>query len=211
MDSFPQPPDDPLPLAQLWLDEAAASGRRNPWAMSLATVSQATGQPSNRFVLLKGLDIDSGFAIFYTNYESRKALELEAVARSAAALYWPEAGRQLRLEGRVCRSPAAESDAYFATRPRESQLNAWASEQSQPLPADGLWPALDRHVDEFDGRPSVPRPHHWGGYRLWLEGIEFWIEGSARFHERLRYERRLCDSADGGIGGEDWRHIRLQP
>ena len=125
------PPDDPLPVAMHWLAEATARGRRNPNAMSLATVD-ANGRPSARMVLLKELS-PAGYGVFYTNYGSRKACELDATRRAAAVLHWDEFGRQLRFEGEIVRSPAAESDAYFASRAWRSQVNAWSSEQSRPI------------------------------------------------------------------------------
>ena len=125
-------PEDPLPLAARWLEDAKASVPKNPWAMALATVS-AEGRPTLRYVLLKALSTAEGYAVFFTNYGSRKAADLDSSGRAAGALYWPDAGRQLRLEGRAERSPEAESDAYFASRGRVSQLNAWASEQSRTI------------------------------------------------------------------------------
>ena len=125
------PPDDPLPVAMRWLAEATAHARRNPNAMALATVD-AAGRPSARMVLLKEL-APAGYAVFYTNYGSRKAAELDATRRAAAVLYWDDLGRQLRFEGAIVRSPIAESDAYFASRAWRSQVNAWSSEQSRPI------------------------------------------------------------------------------
>lgn len=203
MERLPRPaPAEPLPFAEQWLAEAAARDTKNPWAMALATAS-AEGRPSVRFVLLKSLSMTGGFIVFYTNYGSRKAIELDANAAAAGAIYWPEAGRQLRFEGRIERSPAAESDAYFATRPRLSQLNAWASEQSRPIAApEEMSERLAARADEFAGTAGVPRPPGWGGYRLHLEAVEFWLEGTDRFHERLRYE--------AGPGG-GWLSTWLQP
>ena len=184
-----QRPEDPLPLAARWLADAAARVPKNPWAMALATVS-AEGRPTLRYVLLKSLSTADGYVVFYTNYGSRKAGELDVSGRAAAALYWPDAGRQLRLEGRAERSPEAESDAYFATRTRMSQLNAWASEQSRAIESpDAMRARLKARDAEFAGRDSIPRPRYWGGYRLHLDAIEFWVEGADRFHERLRYDR----------------------
>lgn len=190
MVTLPRPaPAEPLSLAEQWLLEAEAAVTRNPWAMALATVS-AEGRPSVRFVLLKALSKADGFIVFYTNYGSRKATELDASGTGAGALYWPNTGRQLRFEGRIERSPAAESDAYFATRPRLSQLNAWASEQSRPIEApERMAERLAERSDEFGPAATIPRPPGWGGYRLFIDAIEFWIEGADRFHERLRYER----------------------
>jgi pyridoxamine 5'-phosphate oxidase len=203
METLPRPaPRDPLPFARRWLDEAASGAPKNPWAMALGTVS-AEGRPSVRYVLLKALSESEGFIVFYTNYASRKARELEATGHAAAVLYWPETGRQLRFEGRISRSPAAESDAYFASRPRASQLNAWASEQSRPLGSpDAMAGQLEAAAGRFPDGATIPRPGGWGGYRLLIEAVEFWVEGQDRFHERLRYER--------GARG-DWSKTWLQP
>lgn len=202
MQSLPVPaPADPLPLATSWLDEASMRVPVNPWAMALATVG-ASGRPSVRYVLLKSLSIEDACAVFYTNYGSRKAAELDAGGHAAGVLYWPDAGRQLRLEGQVERSPAAESDAYFASRARLSQLNAWASDQSRPIPSPNeMANRLAARTQEFAAQATIPRPAGWGGYRIVLDAIEFWIEGADRFHERLRYER----------GASAWSAVWLQP
>lgn len=207
----------PFPLVRQWLEDAAARCGRNPNAMSLATVGDG-GRPSVRMVLLKDLSVEQGYVVFYTNYRSRKGRELEGRKRAAAALYWAELGRQIRLEGQVVRSPDAESDAYFATRPFRSQLNAWISEQSEPL-ADGddLERRADAKATELGVRPSggtaprtVPRPPFWGGYRLWCDRVELWTEGAGRFHERIEYTRDLEHGASGLETGP-WRRRRLQP
>lgn len=212
------PPVDPLPTALEWLSAAYALPRGNTNALALATVDRA-GKPSVRMVLLKEL-APPGYAVFYTNYGSRKAGELDATGRAAGVCYWPELGRQIRFEGAVLRSPAAESDAYFATRHWRSQLNAWSSEQSRPL---AEFAELERRAAEraaelgFDPAqgPSagarVPRPPHWGGYRLWLDALELWIEGTSRFHERVRYERRLTPLGAAGFDVGKWSWQRLQP
>lgn len=203
METLPNPPpDDPLLFARQWLADAADTVDTNPWAMALASMAP-DGQPSVRYVLLKDLSAAEGFIVFYTNYDSRKAGELESCGRGAGALYWPDAGRQLRFEGRVERSPAAESDCYFATRARASQLNAWASEQSRPIASpDAMSARLEARDAEFAGDSAVPRPPHWGGYRLFVAAVEFWVSGPDRFHERLRYQR-----LDGGAWTKTW----LQP
>src|SRR5213078_1832407 len=179
MTSLPTPaPEDPLPVVASWLAEISASGRcKNPNAMALATCGR-TDAPSVRMVLVKGI-APAGYAVFYTNYESRKGTELEQNPRAAAVLYWEPLGRQVRFEGPVVRSPAAESDAYFATRPTLSQVNAWSSAQSRPL-ADSA--QLQRAAEEAarklgverDGSAArpLPRPAYWGGYRLWFEAVE---------------------------------------
>jgi pyridoxamine 5'-phosphate oxidase len=196
--------------ATQWLGEAEALRTRNPNAMALASVA-AGGQPSVRMVLLKDL-MPAGCAVFYTNYGSRKAGELLSTGRAAAVLYWNELGRQVRFEGPVVRSPDAESDAYFATRPLASQVNAWSSEQSRPL-AD---PAAleERAAALFGGRQagqSLPRPGFWGGFRLWLDAMELWVEGRDRFHERVRYERALQARDAHTFHPGSWTWQRLQP
>ena len=203
-------PEDPVRTASQWLGEAEALGRRNANAMALASVD-ASGRPSARMVLLKEL-APLGYAVFYTNYGSRKAAELLSTRRAAAVLYWHELGRQVRFEGPVVRSPETESDAYFATRARASQINAWSSEQSRPLPEPA---ALEERAANIAGThaasEALPRPDFWGGFRLWLEAIELWVEGRDRFHERIRYERRL-DARDAyTFETGRWSSQRLQP
>lgn len=190
---------DPLALVRRWFAEAQAAGIRQPDAMTLATATP-DGRPSARVVLLKGVD-ERGLA-FFTNYESRKARELDANPHAALVLLWGELQRQVRVAGTVARLDAEESDAYFATRPRGSQLGAWASEQSRPLPdralLDERWAALDaRYGDE-----PVPRPPHWGGYRVAPEEVEVWQGRANRLHDRFAYVR----TPDGG-----WTRTRLQP
>lgn len=201
-------PSDPLALVAQWLDESMRLGLRNPTALALSTVG-ASGRPSVRFVLLKHLAVEHGYLVFYTNYGSRKARELDGSGHAAAAMYWEGSGRQLRFEGAVEHSPGPESDVYFGSRPRGSQLNAWASEQSRPLadPAE-----LDRRLERVATQypDPVPRPPFWGGYRLWLDSIELWSEGRDRFHQRVRYEREL-GAGPGGFEPGPWRHARLQP
>jgi len=219
MTSLPTPaPADPLPIVSGWLAEATASRRlKNPNALALATCTQA-GAPSVRMVLLKEI-APAGYAVFYSNYQSRKGTELEHNPRAAAMIYWEPLGRQVRFEGPVVKSPAAESDAYFATRPALSQLNAWSSAQSRPLesPAE-LDRAAARAARELGITPDgssasrpVPRPAHWGGYRLWFDTLELWAEGTNRFHERLLYRRSLdrADMFSYRVGA--WSVQRLQP
>lgn len=213
MSSLPHPlPADPLPLVASWLDEAVArTSLKNPHAMALSTAGEA-GRPSVRMVLLKQLSAADGYVVFYTNYASRKAREIEANDRAAAVMYWEQLGHQLRFEGRVRRSPALESDDYYATRPRGSQINAWASRQSAAL---GSLAELERRIDarnaEFAGSSTVARPEFWGGYRLWLEAVELWLEGGDRYHERVRYERDLTGARDSRFACGKWQHTRLQP
>jgi len=164
----------------------------------LAT-TDAEGQPSARLVLLRGID-QRGF-VFFTNYNSRKGRELDANPRAALCIHWPTLDEQIRVEGSVTRVTAAESDAYFAGRPRGSQLGAWASEQSEVLPSREMLEQRYREIERrFEGR-TVDRPAFWGGYRIAPHRIEFWYGRPDRLHDRVRYVR------DGGV----WRIDRLYP
>jgi pyridoxamine 5'-phosphate oxidase len=178
--------DDPIERFQEWFREAEQAGVEVPEAMTLATAS-VDGVPSARMVLLKGAD-DEGF-VFYSGYVSRKAGELEQNPRAALVFYWRPLGKQVRVEGAVERVSEGESAAYFATRPRGSQLAAWASQQSQPLESreelERRYAELER---EYDGR-EVPRPPHWGGFRLQPDAIEFWEHRENRLHDRFRCTR----------------------
>ena len=178
---------DPFVQFQRWLDDVQAANVIDWQVMSLATATR-DGRPSVRVVYLRGWD-ERGF-LFYTNYDSRKGRELADNPQAAAVLYWKELERQVRIEGTVVRASDAESDAYFAGRPRESCLGAWVSLQSQPL-ADRE--TLERRTAEFDAKFAsgpIPRPPNWGGYRLMAESVEFWQGGVARLHDRLIYQRQ---------------------
>ena len=195
---FDHPPADPVPLVRRWLVEAEGSGLPNPNAMTVATVD-SSGQPSARILLLRGFD-DRG-AVFFTNRRSRKGRDLAGNGLVALLLHWDPLDRQIRIEGRVAPVEDAESDAYFAGRPRESQLNAWASEQSEPVASRAVLLARQQEArDRFEGRP-VPRPPHWGGYRVALHRIELWQGDRFRLHDRIVYAR-----VDSG-----WQVARLCP
>jgi len=190
----------PWALFTSWYADAEALQLTDAAAMTLGTVG-ADGTPSARVVLLRGFD-ERGF-VFYTNYQSRKSEELSANARAALVLYWPEIKRQVRIEGTTSRVTAAESDAYFQSRPRGHRLSALISPQSEVI-ADRRFleekmEALER---QYAGRDDIPRPPHWGGYRVEPTMIEFWQSRDNRLHDRLRY-RRL---PDGG-----WTCERLAP
>ncbi len=191
---------DPLRRFQELFAQAQARETHDATAMSLATVD-AQGRPSVRMVLLKQAD-ERGFT-FFTNYESRKARELEAHPWAALCLHWPTLAVQVRVAGPVERVSGEESDAYFATRPRQSQLGAWASQQSAPLPARAwLVARFLKEAARFAGR-DVPRPPQWGGYRVVPTQMEFWYNQDYRLHDRLLYTREGAS--------EPWHEQRLFP
>lgn len=179
--------DNPHSLFETWFAEARAAEPNDPEAMAVATVGP-DGQPSVRMVLLKGHD-ERGF-VFYTNFESRKAEELAATPRTALLFHWKSLRRQVRIEGPVERVADAEGDAYFATRSRDSQLGAWASDQSRPLDSRSAFEArYDAVRERFEGQ-DVPRPPHWSGFRVVPERIEFWQDRAHRLHERHVFVKR---------------------
>ena len=190
---------DPIRQFAVWLDAAIAADHPEPTAMTVATATP-DGAPSARMTLLKGLDA-RGF-VFYTNYESRKGQELAANPRAALIFFWVLLERQVRIEGRVERTAPEESDAYFHSRPLGSQIGAAASPQSQPVPDRAT---LERRFAALEAEYAggeVPRPAHWGGYRVIPETIEFWQGRPSRLHDRLRYTRQP---------GSAWRMERLAP
>jgi pyridoxamine 5'-phosphate oxidase len=191
---------DPDPIVQFheWFEKVVEADLHEPNAMTLATAS-GDGKPSARVVLLKGYD-ERGF-VFYTNYEGRKASELEANPLCALLFYWGELERQVRIEGRASRISNEESDAYFTSRPRGSRLGAWASEQSRSVEDRNILEERVKALEaEYEGR-EIPRPPFWGGYRVEPEVIEFWQGRENRLHDRLVYRR---------TGGR-WKMERLQP
>lgn len=190
---------NPLKLFRRWFDEAIASGSRLPDATTLATATKE-GKPSARMVLLKQAD-EQGF-VFYTNYNSRKARELDENPYAALVCYWVQLDRQIRVDGSVERVSAHESDEYFRTRPRESQLGAIASPQSEVIKSREFLEQRFRDFDAMYRDRTVARPAHWGGYRLKPEMIEFWQNRPGRLHDRIVYQRR----PDGS-----WTIQRLAP
>ena len=190
---------DPLKLFCRWLEEARQRGLVLPNAVNLATVD-AEGRPRARMVLFKGLE--AGGFVFYTNYHSDKARELAARADAALTFWWEPPGRQVRVEGTVHRLDEETSDAYFKARPRDSQIGAYASRQSEEVADHHQLERQYREIEQrFEGR-EIPRPEFWGGYALSPNLIEFWQNASGRMHDRIRYQR----TAEG-----DWRQDRLSP
>jgi pyridoxamine 5'-phosphate oxidase len=187
------------PITEFLSARARAESHKVDTAPVTLATADASGQPSARIVLLRGVD-PRGFA-FFTNYNSRKGRELEANPRAALCVHWPSLDEQIRIEGRVEQLHPSESDAYFDGRPRGSQLGAWASEQSQPLPSRETLEERYREIERrFDGQP-VTRPPHWGGFRIVPHRVEFWYGRPDRLHDRVIYAR----------DGEGWRIERLYP
>jgi pyridoxamine 5'-phosphate oxidase len=215
---LPEPlPAEPFTLFKEWFD--LAWHRRlqpNANSMILATVDDQGG-PAARVVLCKQLVPQPGYLAFFTNYHSHKGLQLRAHPRAAAVFHWDVMQRQVRVVGPIVKSPAQESDEYFALRPLASRIGAWASRQSEPLTSRAQ---LTRQVDEtlqrFDlaadaTQGVVPRPPHWGGYRLWPESVELWVEGPGRVHDRAVWTRKLQpQDATTFLCGE-WSATRLNP
>ncbi|MEZ6241962.1 MAG: pyridoxamine 5'-phosphate oxidase [Phycisphaerales bacterium] len=218
---LPEPlPSEPMTTLDAWLDEAWS--RRdvpNPNAMTLASVD-AEGRPAARIVLCKSVEPERGSLVFYTNYRGRKGRELEANPHVACVLHWDHLQRQVRVEGVVTKTSAAESDAYFRTRSWESRLGAWASDQSEPIASrEALLEKVAEKAIELgvdlgaivDGREvEIPRPPHWGGYRVWADRVELWVGACGRVHDRARWTRELTRDGNAYKGGA-WSVTRLQP
>jgi pyridoxamine 5'-phosphate oxidase len=203
-------PPDPFPLFARWFDLAAKSGQQpNPNAMVLAT-ADAAGSPSARIVLCKHLIVDPGYIVFFTNYQSHKGIELETRPRAAVVFHWDALHRQVRMEGAVVKSTTAESDAYFNSRPLANRIGAWASDQSKPLESRA---ALADRVAATSHKmgSDVPRPLHWGGFRLWPDNMELWIEGPGRVHDRARWNRVLRERDEHSFAPSAWNSTRLYP
>jgi pyridoxamine 5'-phosphate oxidase len=222
---LPDPlPAEPLAVVARWLEEAwAARAQPNANSMVLAT-SRPDGRPAARVVLCKDIQPRPGFVVFYTNYHSSKGRELKENPRAAAVMHWDALHRQVRIEGFVTEAPAADSDAYFATRPWQSRIGAWASAQSEPIGSrsallDAVAAAARRFAAPVPGSPgagdalklTIPRPPHWGGYRLWADVVELWVQGEARIHDRARWTRTLKAGGDGSFSPGAWAATRLQP
>lgn len=217
---LPQPlPTDPFPLFVAWFNDAAASKLQpNPNAFSLATIDP-DGRPSVRIVLCKGIDPRAGSIEFFTNYTGRKGVALDANPRAAACFHWDAADRQVRIEGPVVRCSAARSDEYFASRPWESRIGAWASDQSRPIASRAQMESrIQAAIRRFgldpahppDAAVSIPRPPHWGGFQIHAERVELWVCGSGRVHDRAAWMRSLTPRPPAFALGS-WSATRLQP
>jgi pyridoxamine 5'-phosphate oxidase len=217
--SLPDPlPGDPMPLLRSWLDRACREKvQPNPNAFSLATIDP-DGRPSVRVVLCKNLDASAGTIEFYTNYDGRKGRALAVHPEAAACFFWDPLDLQARVEGPAQPLTAAENDAYFASRPWASRIGAWASDQSRPIPSRAeLLAKVEAAMRRFGldpGRPPtdnatvvIPRPPHWGGYRLIARRVELWVSGVGRLHDRAEWHRELPP----GGPPSPWSPTRLQP
>ena len=218
-------PGDPMHWADAWIKEAYDGGvRKNPNSMTLVTA--AGGMPAARIVLCKEFVPDPGYLVFYTNYESRKAREIEENPNVAVVFHWDAQGRQIRIEGIAVKSPEAESDAYFASRDWGSQLGAWGSDQSRELESrEALIEQIQERAAKLgielgadtstlaDGQsaPSIQRPPHWGGYRIWANHVELWKEGASRVHDRAVWKRDIVRASDTDFSVSPWQGGRVQP
>lgn len=221
-EALPDPlPADPLPTFARWFREAHEKKvQANPNAMTVAT-ADAQGNVQARILLCKGLDERDGFVVFYTNYDSRKGDAIAQNPRGAIVFHWDALDRQVRLEGPIVRSPSEESDAYYASRPWESRVGAWASLQSRPVASREQLIANVRTAMARLGLPpegpgpgvkvEIPRPPNWGGYRLFARRVELWVAGTGRIHDRGVWERDLEPRGAHAFAGGPWRALRLQP
>lgn len=234
---LPEPlPTEPLSLFRGWFDEAhARKVQPNPNAMSLATIDE-DGSPAVRMVLCKDMKLSgvpnhgAEYLVFFTNYMGRKGRSLFANPRAAVCFHWDALDRQVRIEGPVTQSPVTEGDAYFASRPLVSRVSAWASDQSRPVGsrqalvdklsavAGGFGVDLDKDGDlrgTSGAGGNVPRPPHWGGFRLWARRVELWVGGVGRLHDRAEWTRTLAptsiDGAEGFRVTSEWASTRVQP
>ncbi len=214
-------PDDPMPTLAAWIDEAVAKKvQPNPTAMTVATVDP-DGRPSARVVLCRAVVQDPGILRFYTNKLSRKGQALKAHPYASLVFHWDAMDRQIRVEGPVTDATDEESDAYFNGRHPLSRAGAWASQQSQPIASrDDLLAQVMQTVGElglnFDqlqdgGEAVIPRPPHWGGYRVWAQRVELWAGSPVRIHDRALWTRDLEPDGEDGFRASPWISTRLQP
>jgi pyridoxamine 5'-phosphate oxidase len=199
-------PEDPLPVLETWLAEAATA-TRNATAMTLATVTP-DGRPAARMVICRGFDVRAGWFVFYTDRESDKGAQLRAHPRAALVFHWDPFERQVRVDGPVTVCPEADSDRYWSTRPLPARVAAAASQQSRPIASRAE--LLARVAEESRHGEGMARPPRWGGYRVWAERVELWVGQPGRVHDRARWSRELTPAGSDFTGGP-WRATRLMP
>ena len=208
-------PENPMSTLKAWLDHATAKQvRRNPNSMTIATVSMHNDivQPDARVVLCKQVNIHQGYIVFFTNYLSTKGQEISHTPHGAAVFHWDALEVQARLQGPIVKSPSSESDDYFCSRPRDSQLSAWASHQSESIDSrDALAQQLQAVEQQFVDTEEIPRPPHWGGFRLWPHTLELWVGATGRLHDRVSWTRKLLGDKEDEFEGGPWVWTRLQP
>ena len=211
---------NPLLLLQSWFNEAMELDLQpNPDTMAIAT-SNSQGLPNVRMVLCKEINTEEGYVVFYTNYNSVKSMEIKENPKCSALFHWDKLGYQIRIRGEILQSTDKENDAYFASRHLGSQVGAWASNQSNPVEdRQALDDQFRKILDRFNltsesitrNEQKIPRPPHWGGYCLWIEEIEFWLNQKDRLHDRLHFRRTLTISNEGIEAEKNWTVKRLQP
>ena len=211
---------NPLLLLQSWFNEAMELDLQpNPDTMAIAT-SNSQGLPNVRMVLCKEINTEEGYVVFYTNYNSVKSMEIKENPKCSALFHWDKLGYQIRIRGEILQSPDEENDTYFASRHLGSQVGAWASNQSNPVEdREALDDQFKKILDRFNltsesitrNEQKIPRPPHWGGYRLWIEEIEFWLNQKDRLHDRLHFRRALTIINEGIETEKNWTVKRLQP
>tara|TARA_B100001121_G_scaffold297525_1_gene304067 strand:- start:27 stop:701 length:675 start_codon:yes stop_codon:yes gene_type:complete len=210
-------PDDPMHQAKRWFDRTnSEKWQPNPNAMTLSTVDKYNA-PSSRIVLCKYFVADPGYIVFFTNYNSRKGKELRDNSEVSIVFHWDNIGRQIRIKGKAIYSPSSESDKYFASRNRGSQISAWGSNQSQTIQSrNDLIKQMNDKLNEYDNpgiqnEKEIPRPPHWGGIRVWAHEIELWMDGENRVHDRAQWTRKLKINKDDSFSVSKWIGTRLQP
>lgn len=191
-------PENPVDFLRKWIDEAISAEVMEPNAISLATVSP-DGFPNTRFVLLKGIDEHSVY--FFTNYKSQKGLELQKTPKAAVAIWWPELERQIRFRGGVVKTSREKSENYFHSRPKESRIGAWVSNQSSPVESREKLQEKYNRIEKRFADKEIPKPEHWGGFKITIQEIEFWQGRTGRLHDRIK-----CTKIN-----DHWNKERLQP
>jgi pyridoxamine 5'-phosphate oxidase len=204
----------PLELFNTWFQDAQLNSEMKYANAFVLATTDNKGHPDARVVLAKSIDVKHGFLVFYTNYESSKALQIMENSRASSVFYWDKMKRQVRISGLCIQSPDNESDDYFARRPLENQINATVSQQSQIIDDYAtLVSQYTKMLSKYQNTAfsSLKRPKHWGGFRLYFSSLEFWIAGSSRFHQRYKFNREINQLSLSSISKNSWKMSKLQP